>query len=155
MSWGAGQPAPHGGLPSLRLLRREALARAADPAAAPPARLHLRLQLPAAGWFGALNVSWARGGVTDWSWTPHFRAAGAGAQLIASGGSGWRVVRFAGQGAASARWDFWVDVTAGAALRVDVAAAAGGAGDARMPELPLPDWVSASRLVTCLSTWRF
>ena len=161
MSWAAEGSAAEwrGTLPSLTLLRRERAHAARDAALGPHVpdqangtRLHLRLQLPGAGWFGALNFT---GALRDWSWTPHFRSGGRPER-----GRGWRVVRFAGN-AGSERWDFWVDA-GGDALEVGVAAAR-GSGPVR-GEAPrdcsagfpaLPEWVSESKLTTCLSTWRF
>lgn len=110
-------------------------------------RLHLRLQLPSAGWFGALNVT---GAVVDWSWTPHFQTGSHGVR----GHCAWRVVRFAGN-AGSERWDFWVDVLPEhGSLQVDIAAALGD-HDGSSLFVALPGWVSASKLCTCLSTWHF
>ena len=157
VSWSAdGRKAEwRGALPSLALLRREP-APAAVPSPHAPGqrngtRLHLRLQLPGAGWFGALNFT---GSLHDWSWTPHYRSGGRRER-----GRSWRVVRFAGN-ADSERWDFWVD--ASGVLEVDVAAARGSgavrgeAARACSAGFPaLPEWVSESKLTTCLSTWPF
>lgn len=158
VSWDADGSAAEwrGALPALALLRREPAPGAALSPHAPGqrngTRLHLRLQLPGAGWFGALNFT---GSLHDWSWTPHYRSGGRRER-----GHGWRVVRFAGN-AGSERWDFWVDVSAGV-LEVDVAAARGSgavrgeaAGDCSAGFPALPEWVSESKLTTCLSTWRF
>ena len=155
VSWRADGSATEwrGALPSLALLRREPAPGAALSPHAPgqrnSTRLHLRLQLPGAGWFGALNFT---GSLHDWSWTPHYRSGGRREE-----GRGWRVVRFAGN-AASARWDFWMD--ASGVLEVDVAAARGsgavrGGAECGAGFPALPEWVSESKLTTCLSTWRF
>lgn len=155
VSWAADGSAAEwrGALPSLALLRREpAPAAGLSLGQRNGTRLHLRLQLPGAGWFGALNFT---GSLHDWSWTQHYRSGGRRER-----GPGWRVVRFAGN-ADSERWDFWVDASGGM-LEVDVAAARGsgavrgeaaGACSAGFPALP--EWVSESKLTTCLSTWRF
>ena len=149
MSWAGGsEDGWQGGLPALSLDRRELIQSSVALGDGESVhRLHLRLQLPDAGWFGALNIT---GAVVDWSWTPHFHT-------VSHGGRGhrvWRVVRFAGN-AGSERWDFWVDVLPEhGSLQVDIAAAFGD-HDGSSLFIALPGWVSASKLCTCLSTWHF
>ena len=91
MSWAGGnEDGWQGGLPALSLDRRELIQpNLALGGGETVRRLHLRLQLPSAGWFGALNIT---GTVVDWSWTPQFQTGSHGGR----GHRAWRVVRFAG-----------------------------------------------------------